>query len=382
MKFLFVFLVFCATTFSSSYTNASEDMDSIDFADAQTEFEEDFSADIEDVFLPEEDISSNHSDNIDIPPPPSSNFSISTVSNNVINNDEVFSAETDDSQSPVAVAPSPEDTLSVDTTATLTENLKQGAPEAPKSPLPNVGDTWIGKLVATQTDNISDKGEKSSGNEELNKLLDSARSEAPKKKLSNASVFDISGVMLRMSLEQADKALTNRRYKKVVAKDQIPNFIKWRNEELCRKSGVVGYERLENCITKQAKKDNHQYVQTVKYAKYDTKEEIELTLTSNFTANKVIKIEYRSQAANKTGNSPKSVYLRNIKIYDFWKTVNQKYGQPDDKDKAIWGMGGNKPYLKAATGYLKLEDPMLRELDYTRMSREDQRYMNTDLYTF
>lgn len=45
-------------------------------------------------------------------------------------------------------------------------------------------------------------------------------------------------------------------------------------------------------------------------------------------------------------------------------------------------MGGNKPYLKAKTGFLLLEDPMLRELDYTRMSREDQRYMNTDLYSF
>ena len=41
-----------------------------------------------------------------------------------------------------------------------------------------------------------------------------------------------------------------------------------------------------------------------------------------------------------------------------------------------------RTYLQAATGRLVLEDPMLRELDYTRMSREDQRFMNTDLYSF
>ena len=87
-------------------------------------------------------------------------------------------------------------------------------------------------------------------------------------------------------------------------------------------------------------------------------------------------------AANITGNSPKAVYLRNIKIYDFWKKINQKYGKPDNKNDVTWGMGGNKPYLKAKTGWLLLEDPMFRELDYTRMSREDQRYMNTDLYSF
>ena len=45
-------------------------------------------------------------------------------------------------------------------------------------------------------------------------------------------------------------------------------------------------------------------------------------------------------------------------------------------------MGGNKPLSEGKTGFLLLEDPMLRELDYTRMSREDQRYMNTDLYSF
>ncbi|MBR1601355.1 MAG: hypothetical protein IJ677_07230, partial [Alphaproteobacteria bacterium] len=62
--------------------------------------------------------------------------------------------------------------------------------------------------------------------------------------------------------------------------------------------------------------------------------------------------------------------------------INQKYGAPDNKEEITWGLGENKPSLKAATGKLILDDPMLVELDYTRMSREDQKFMNTAVYTF
>ena len=64
------------------------------------------------------------------------------------------------------------------------------------------------------------------------------------------------------------------------------------------------------------------------------------------------------------------------------KTKLHRQIEPDNKDEVTWGLGMNKPYMKASTGFLVLEDPMLRELDYTRMSREDQRFMNTDLYSF
>lgn len=267
---------------------------------------------------------------------------------------------------------------------TLTETLKQDAgAEKPSLPLAKVEDSWVGKLATSNPLSLLGKDQPAAADATLEKLVEDARgSSANAGRRSNASVFDISGVMLRMSLKQVDATMQNRGFRKIMQKYQIPNFIKWRNEEYCRNTGVVGYERVEACVTQKAKKDNHQYVQTAKYAKYDTKEEMEVTFSSNFTDNKVFKIVYKSQAAAITGNSPKATYLRNIKIYDFWKKINQKYGKPDDKDNVTWGMGGDKPFLKASTGYLKLEDPMLRELDYTRMSREDQRYMNTDLYSF
>ena len=174
-----------------------------------------------------------------------------------------------------------------------------------------------------------------------------------------------------------------RGFKRISQKFEIPNFIKWRYEEKCRNAGVVGYERLANCVVKAAKENKHQYVESETFVKYDTQEEISINLTSNFTNNKVYKISYRSMSVRKNqGSSMKSQYLRDIKVYDFWRTVNRKYGVPDNREDVIWGMGGTKPYMKAATGFLLLEDPMLKELDYTRMSREDQKYMNTNLYNF
>ena len=309
--------------------------------------------------------------------PPPSNIPINVTFQNS-SMETISSSPSEDNEA--TKAPLPE--ISED--KTLTETLKADTEaEKPSIPLPDMENTWVGKLAENNPLSLLKKDDKIEESTTLESLVEDARggSENPNRR-SNASVFDISGVMLRMSLKQVDRTMQNRGFRKVMQRYQIPNFIKWRNEEYCRNTGVVGYERIESCITQKAKKDNHQYVQTTQYIKYDTKEEVEVTFSSNFTDNKVIKIVYKSQAANITGNSPKAIYLRNIKIYDFWKKINQKYGKPDDKENVTWGMGGDKPFLKASTGYLKLEDPMLRELDYTRMSREDQRYMNTDLYSF
>lgn len=266
---------------------------------------------------------------------------------------------------------------------TLTEALKKDS-QTEKKPLEG---TWIEKLTSvsplsllTGDDNDSDK-KGSLAKETLENLVKNSRTKNENGK-SNASVFDISGIMLRMGLSQTMRTLENRGFKKVAATFEVPNFIRWRNEERCREKGVIGYERTEACVIEQAKKEGHQYLQYLKYVKFESKEEIDIYFTSNFTENKVYKIVYISRIAAITGNSPKAVYLHNLKVYDFWKKINQKYGQPDNKTDVTWGLGGNKPYLKAATGYLLLEDPMFREMDYTRMSREDQRFIHSDFYNF
>ncbi len=265
----------------------------------------------------------------------------------------------------------------------LTEEIKQVEEDIEEKKDSLLKDTWVEKLGSTISKGSSSlksgETDESDGNDSLESLTHGNRKDGR----SNASVFDISGVMLRMSLNQAEAALLKRGYKKTSQKFEIPNFIKWRYEEQCRNSGVVGYERLNNCVVKAAKETNHQYVESSKFVKYDSQEEVNIWLTSNFTNNKIYKITYSTGITRiNQGSGQKTQYLRNIKTYEFWRRINQKYGTPDNKTEVLWGLGGNKPYMKASTGRLMLEDPMLRELDYTRMSREDAKFMNTGLYNF
>lgn len=290
-----------------------------------------------------------------------------------------------------ASEPAPEVVVKKETS--LTDNIKDNAEALGKADdaiidvSPSVGDNLVDKIANIEKGGI--KAAKSAG-ETLSEMINSKKEESKQEvqkamavKRSNASVFDISGAMLRMNPAQIEAALTRRGYKKTVEKQDIPNFIRWRNEEKCRAQGVVGYERLASCVTQMAKKDNHQFIERVFYSKYDTQEDMEIRFTSNFTKNKAYYLFYKSNVlTNIRGNSQKEFYLRNIKVYDFWKRINQKYGVPDNKENVIWGLGGNKPYLQAGTGKLRLEDPTLRDLDYTRMSREDRRFMNTGLYNF
>ncbi|MBQ8481579.1 MAG: hypothetical protein IJ532_03510 [Alphaproteobacteria bacterium] len=201
-------------------------------------------------------------------------------------------------------------------------------------------------------------------------------------KRSNASVFDISGIMLRMDTKQVMEAMQKRGYRKTSEHLEIPNFIRWRYEEQCRNQGIVGYERTGNCVILLSRQNNYEYVQKMNFQNFKTQESIEVYFTSNFTGNKVHRVMYRTEAANVRGSGAKAEYLRNIKVFDFWKKINQKYGEPDNKENVTWGLGEKKPSLQASTGRLILDDPMLVELDYTRMSREDQKFMNTDVYTF
>lgn len=233
----------------------------------------------------------------------------------------------------------------------------------------NGNSSWIKNMAGK----IAEKGSQVfSGNDDQVEVV----------KRSNASVFDISGVMLRMDRQQVAEAMQKRGYKKSAAHMEIPNFIRWRYEEQCRNQGIIGYERIGNCVIRLSQKNNYQYVQKENFNNFITKESMEIYYTSNFTGNKVYRVMYQTEAANIKGSGAKAEYLRNIKVFDFWKKINQKYGNPDNREEVTWGLGDKKPILRAATGRLILEDPMLLELDYTRMSREDQKFMNTAVYTF
>lgn len=199
---------------------------------------------------------------------------------------------------------------------------------------------------------------------------------------SNVAFFDISGVRLRMTPEEVNKILTEQGYRQILQNQEVPNFIKWRSEEICRVNGVFGFERLNACAMQIALENGYGFVEREVYNRYSSKESIEVYYTSSFTGNLSHRIHYKSSVTLSDSKASKNVYLNNLKIYDFWKRIDMKYGAPDNTSEVKWGLGGKKPYLKAQTGMLELVDPILKDLDMARMFNEDTRMANSQYYTF
>ena len=238
-------------------------------------------------------------------------------------------------------------------------------------------ESWLKSLITKGTNEIFGTYDEESIKEEKKRI-----SQILESKKSNAANFDISGAKLRMNPKEAEEIMSRNGYRKIVENMEIPNFIKWRSEELCRQHGVIGVERLNACTTQIAKENGYQFVIKQIYNRYSTKETIEINYTSTFTNNLSYQVSYKSSVPLSVGRSSKSIYLNNIKIFDFWQRIDMKYGKPDNETEVKWGLGGKKPYLKASTGTLLLVDPLLKDLDAARMFNEDTRFANTQYYNF
>ncbi len=240
----------------------------------------------------------------------------------------------------------------------------------------NVSETWLKSLIREGSKNFF-KTEEEKEIEE-NKIL----SEKLSKQKTNAAFFDIAGIKLRMTPKEIENILKQQGYQKIMETLEVPNFIKWRSEEICRTSGIIGFERLKTCATKIAQENGYQYIHRQSYNRNSTRESIEILFTSTFTDNLSYKIFYKSNVTFSQSKSSQNIYLNNIKIYDFWRRISLKYGTPDNKTEIKWGKGGKKPYLKARMGELELMDPLLISLDTTRMFQADSRLSNTQYYNF
>lgn len=281
--------------------------------------------------------------------------------------------------------------LGVDVKDTLSGNLAKKAPKKKKnkaadasfdendtaSVQENESENWLKSLIMGGKKKISDEsgddGLDSEERENLREMLNQRK---------NAAMFDVSGVKLRMTPDEVFKTLTAQGYRRIVQTMEIPNFIRWRSEELCRQHGVIGFERVNACATKLSNENGYNFVERETYNRYSTKESIDVFYTSSFTGNLSHRIFYKSSVPLSDSKASNNVYINNLKIYDFWKRIDLKYGPPDNASEIKWGLGGKKPYLKAKTGYLELADPLLKDLDMARMFNEDTRLANTNYYTF
>lgn len=242
-------------------------------------------------------------------------------------------------------------------------------------PNANANESWLKSLFKYGKKEILKTDEDAKAEEKIKETI-------IEKQKSNAAYFDISNVRLRMTPKEVEDVLIKQGYRKISENLEIPNFIEWRSEELCRINGIVGFERLNACATKIAKENGHQFVEKQIYSRYTTRETIEVNYSSSFTDNLSYRVFYKSTLPMSKSKASKNIYINNIKIFDFWRRIDLKYGKPDNASEIKWGMGGKKPYLQAKTGQLELFDPLLLSLDSTRMFNEDSRLSNTQYYTF
>ena len=278
--------------------------------------------------------------------------------------------------------PAQTDTSDVDINKSLSDNLAQETPD--NSPKEEDSDfvspqkeTWLKSLITKGTNEIFKTADERAAIAEQKRL-----EEVLMKRKSNAANFDISGVRLRMNPSEIQKKLKTMGYRLIAQDMRVPNFIKWRSEELCRINGIVGYERLNACAANIARENGFEYIASEVYNRYATRESIEVSYTSTFTDNLSYHIVYKSEVPLSSSKASQNVYINNLKIYDFWRRIDLRYGQPDNTSEIKWGLGGKKPYLQASTGRLELMDPILKDLDVSRMLNEDSRFANIEYYTF
>lgn len=239
------------------------------------------------------------------------------------------------------------------------------------------GGTWLDFLFKK----VTSKNKNEEENEDVETFEESDDLEDFKIK-SNAAYFDISKVRLRMKPSEVEEILKNQGYRKISENFEIPNFIEWRAEELCRINGVIGFERLKACAVRISQENGHQFIEKQTYNRHITRETIEVNYTSAFTDNVSYRIFYKSNLPMSDSKNSKHVYINNIKIFDFWRRIDLKYGKPDNASEVKWGFGGKKPFLQAKTGELTLMDPLLVSLDTTRMYNEDSQMSNVQYYSF
>lgn len=265
----------------------------------------------------------------------------------------------------------------VNVNKSLSDNLAQDTDDSSKEDEPEENENWLKSLITKGTSEIFKTQDERAAIAEQKRI-----EEILLNRKSNAANFDISGIKLRMGPDEIQKILKKMGYRLISQESRVPNFIKWRSEELCRINGVVGFERLAACAANIARVNGFEYVAYESYNRYATRESIEVTYTSTFTDNLSHHIIYKSEVPLSTSKASQNVYINNLKIYDFWRRIDLRYGQPDNASEIKWGLGGKKPYLQASTGRLELVDPLLKDLDISRMLNEDARFTNIEYYTF
>lgn len=131
------------------------------------------------------------------------------------------------------------------TQKSLTDAIRETAGEEEDEGSSPLAGTWVEKLANTalssSKEEDEDGGENGRGVGSIN-LESMVKNSKNGNRRSNASVFDISGIMLRMNLPQAGATMASAVLKRFRKNLKFPILSNGSFEEQCRNAGVVGYD--------------------------------------------------------------------------------------------------------------------------------------------
>lgn len=199
--------------------------------------------------------------------------------------------------------------------------------------------------------------------------------------------FDIAGIMLGMSFEDAQYAartsgLYSNRPKNSVIYSIHPEW-KSNLDYECRRRNIFVPAELEKCINSLARRRGVLYASELHLVRESTGETIDVFFTSNATDNRVWKIIYKNDADEQEGDDEKFVNQRNKKILTWWQGVLDKYGVPNSGgDK--WATSDNAfdPMMTAYFGELDLIDCGRHTEDSSANIQQSQDHFAAKPYAF
>ena len=183
----------------------------------------------------------------------------------------------------------------------------------------------------------------------------------PGDKAVAVSGFDIAGIMLGMSFDEAqlvarENGLYVNRPKNSVIYTMHPDW-KYNLDYECRRSGVYAPAKLDACINSLARNRGVMYASELHLVRGVTGETIDVYFTSNATDNVVWKIVYKNDVDEMPGDAEKFANQRDKKIWAWWQNVLDKYGNPNsDTDKWVSSDNSYDPMMTAYYGELELID--------------------------
>lgn len=204
----------------------------------------------------------------------------------------------------------------------------------------------------------------------------------------DASEFDIAGVYLGMTPQDAILGAIQNGFVLTDVTYTVPKFLEWKYKEVCEKSGFLVYERKLDCVNSLAQEREERYISRIVLEKPELKEKITVSFTSNFGSNIAYRIVYNYAGDYALGTSAEGVFKKRERRKVFWKRVFEKYGWPSDVNEMIWTEGFDKASLRAymnrstIAAKLVLEDMAITDADSYKMLQVNRKLIPANLYSF